>query len=337
MALATAGLAFSLVGGGAALAASSAGGSPSAPTGYALVTTIPLPGPPGHDDWVAYDPSNEKIYVAHHGSNLAVVDTKTDKVIANVESPDLEDANVMTADSRYVYMTAGKANKITVISKGTWKIVGTALTKGPTPDGIWIDPAKSRLYVVSDDANQLEVYDTGNQPSLLATYPLEPVKPKAGPDVGVLVPAKDTLFEQDDSLVLAINPDTGKIVRRLDTELKVAKNGATKGMIYDPKANRLWIAATDKQVWVVDPDTMAKVKVIQATESDDAMAFDSGRRLNYAFGGHGFDVYNADAMEHIAYVNTGSPITHSGTADPMTHQVYAYEGQANVLGVYAKR
>ncbi len=325
-----------LVGGGVAIAAP-AGGPASALNGFALVKTIPLPGPAGHGDWVAYDPSNGYIYLSHHGTNVVVVDTKTSTVIANISSPDLNTPDVITFDPKYLYVTAEKAGKIVVISKATWKIVGTATTKGPSPDGIWLDAAMGRLYVVSNDANQLEVYGAGDHPRLIASYPLEPAKPKAGPDVGILIPSKNKLYEPDDALVLAIDLDSGQITRRLDTRLPVTGNGATKGMVFDSKGDHLWVATTDKQLLVLDPDTFAKVKTLPATEADDQMGFDSSLRLVYAFGGHGFDVYNADTMEHVAYVDTGSAVTHTGAVDPATHQVYVYEGQANVLGVYARR
>ncbi len=55
----------------------------------------------------------------------------------------------------------------------------------------------------------------------------------------------------------------------------------------------------------------------------------------YTFGELGFDVYDANTLQHIMFVNTSSPITHTGTVDTANHEVYAYEGQANVVGVYA--
>ncbi len=320
----------------AGVATAAEAGPSSMPNGYSLLTTIPLPGPAGHGDWVAYDPGNGDIYVSHHGQNFVVVDTKTNKVVANIDSPDLADANVMTFDSEYVYVTAGKANKIAVISKADWKIVGSVQT-GASPDGIWLSRATKRLYVVSDDANRLEVYDTGSQPHLLAKYPLEPAKPVSGPDVGILVPSKGTLYEPDDNLVLAVNIKDGRIVKTLKTDLKIGKSGATKGTVYDAKTDRLWVGTTAKQVWIVNPDTLAKVATAPATEPDDQLVLDPSMRRVYAFGGHGFDVYDADTMQHIAYVNTGSEITHTGTVDLANHNVYVYEGQTNVLGVYAKR
>jgi DNA-binding beta-propeller fold protein YncE len=330
-------LAMAAGGGTAALAASESGGPSSVANGYTLVATIPLPGPAGHGDWVAYDSGNGYIYLSHHGSNLVVVDPKTNTVVANIQSPDLKTRDVMTFDSKYVYVTAEDAQRIVVISKQDWKIVGSTRTKGASPDGIWLDSATGRLYVVTNAANQLEVYDSGNQPMLIATYPLKPAKPKVGPDVGVLVPAKATLYEPDDNLVLAMDAKTGQITGVLNTHLHIGHNGANKSMVYDPNTNRLWVATTDKQVVILDADMLTEITNPRATEPDDGISFDPGLRLVYAFGGHGFDVYNADTLQHVAYVNTGSAITHTGVVDPVNHRVYAYEGQANVLGVYARR
>ena len=311
--------------------------APPAPNGYTLMTKIPLPGPAGHGDWVAYDSGNGYIYLSHHGSNLVVVDPKTNTVVANIDSPLLKTPDVMTFDANYVYVTAEDADRIVVISKKDWTIAGSVRTMGAAPDGIWLDSAMGRLYVVTNTANQLEVYTPGVRPTLIATYPLRPAKPKAGPDVGILVPSKSTLYETDDNLVLAIDAKTGQITGLLNTHLKIGKNGANKSMVYDPKTNRLWLATTDRQVVVLDANMLMEITKPAATEPDDGMSFDPGLRLVYAFGGHGFDVYNADTLQHVAYVNTGSAITHTGVVDPVNHRVYAYEGQANVLGVYAQR
>lgn len=318
-------------------AAQESGALPSNSNDYALETKIPLPGPAGHGDWVAYDPGTGYIYLSHHGSNLVVVDPRSHAVIANIQSPNLKTPDVMAFDSKYVYVTAEDAGRLVVISKKDWKVVGSVKTKGGSPDGIWENPVQGKLYIVSNAANQLDVYESGSQPRLIATYPLRPVKPVAGPDVGTLVPSKRTLYEPDDAMVLAIDSATGQITGILNTHLKIGKNGAAKSMAYDPKTNRLWVATTDRQVLILDADMLMQITATKATEPDDEIGFDPGQRLVYVFGGHGFDTYNADTMQHVAYVDTGSGITHTGTVDPVTHEVYVYEGQANVLGVYAKR
>ena len=144
VAVAVTGLALTLCGVGVARAAESSG-PPSDPNGYTLVTTIPLPGPEGHGDWVAFDRGDGDLYLSHHGSNMVVLDTKNNKIVANIESPDLDTPDVMTFDPKYVYVTAEKAGNIVVISKADWKIVGTVKTKGSSPDGIWLNAANHVL------------------------------------------------------------------------------------------------------------------------------------------------------------------------------------------------
>ncbi len=65
-------------------------------------------------------------------------------------------------------------------------------------------------------------------------------------------------------------------------------------MVYDPKTNHLWVATTAKKVMILD----------------------------------------ADKMTLVASVDTGSKTTHTGAVNPTTHEVYIYEGDANLLGIY---
>jgi DNA-binding beta-propeller fold protein YncE len=67
---------------GLVIALSMAALASAAPVQMNLVTKITLPGKGGHGDWVAFDPGANKVYVALHGSGVAVVDVATNKVTA---------------------------------------------------------------------------------------------------------------------------------------------------------------------------------------------------------------------------------------------------------------
>lgn len=302
---------------------------------FHLVTKISLPGTGGHGDWVTYDPGTNSVYVALHGSGVAVIDAETNKVVKDVES--IKGPNGIAYDSEYVYAAAGDSNELVTVSKKDWTIVGRVKTKGTSPDGVWFDPTHGTVLVASDDNNWIEVYTAGASPRLLRTIALQPAKPKTGPDVGVLVASKGILYMPDDALVEEVNLNTGKIDKVVDTHVKLAKTGGTKGMIYDPKTNRLWVGTTAKKVLILDAATLATVATAPARSGIDEVAFDPGLRLVYTFEGaaKGFEVYSADGMKQIAYINTGSGNTHTGDVDTKTHRVYAYEGDANVVGVYA--
>lgn len=68
----------------------------------------------------------------------------------------------------------------------------------------------------------------------------------------------------------------------------------------------------------------------------DVAVFDPGLGLVYAFEGtaKGFDVYDANTMEHVTFVSTGIGQTHTEDVDPATLRAYAYGGNARVIDVF---
>lgn len=326
---------------GAALVSSFAIGPTFASTPYTfkLVTKIALPTKPGHGDWVAYDPSNHDVYVSLKDQGMAVVDTKTNKVVHVLQ--DIKAPNTMVFDKDYIYETAaegsgaGKVNQVVTISKHSWKIVSRVTTKGTSPDGTFIDPANKRLYVASDDNNWIEAYTTGAHPKFVAKYPLEPAKPENGPDVASLF--NGTIYATDDSDVETINPNSGKIGTVANYMLKQSKFGGTKGMIWDPDHNAIWVGTTNHVIYIVDPKTLLIEKPLPETAGADAVMADPGLGLVYAFqsGAEGFDVYSMKDEKYLTTVSIGMKgPTHSGAVDTDTHDVYLYAGPAAAMYVY---
>jgi DNA-binding beta-propeller fold protein YncE len=308
---------------------------------FKLVDKIALPCKPGHGDWVSYDPGNHDVYVSLHGSGMAVVDTKTNKVIHDFKN--IPDPNTMTFNSHYIYETAaegpgaGKVNQIVVINKKTWKVVDRVNSVGTTPDGVFIDKANNKLYVVSDDNNWIDVYTTGAHPKFIKKFTLYPPNPKSGPDVANLF--NGTIYATDDAWVLMVNPNTGKIGTKVNYHVKLTKFGGTKDMFFDRAHNRLWVATTTGGVLIVNPKTLAVEKRLKESSKTgaDAVAWDKKLGLVYVFEGGipGFDVYSINGMKHVGVVKTGSKLpTHSGAVDPATHMIYAYAGGDAALYVY---
>lgn len=306
----------------------------SAAIQYNLVTKISLPGKGGHGDWVTYDPDTNSVYVSLHESGVAVIDADANKVVADVEP--IKGPNGIAYDSGYLYVAAADTNELVVVSKGDWKVVGRVTTKGTGPDGVWV-PTLGTVLVSSDDKNWVEVYSAGASPRLLATIPLLPANFQNGPDVGVYVPAKGILYMPVDALVEAVNVKTGKIGAMVDTHLPLTQNGGTKNMIYDPARNSLWVGTTAGKALILDADTLEIRGSVPSHGGIDEVSFDPGLRLVYTFesSAKGFDVFNADTRLPVGYINTGSGNTHTGDVNPKTHNVYVYEGDANVVAVYS--
>ncbi len=314
---------------------------------FKLVHKIPLPTKRGHGDWVAYDPGNHDVYVSLI-NGMAVVSTKTNKVIHFFSGKEIPAPNTMTYDANYIYETAaegpgpGKVNQIVVISKKTWHVVDHVNTVGTSPDGVFIDRENHKLYVVSDDDNWIDVYTATAHPQFITKYALYPEKPVSGPDVANLY--GNTIFATDDCWVLKLNANTGAIEDKMNYECKLNKFGGTKDMFRE-NDDTLWVATTDgvqpngekAGMLIVNPATLAVEKQLPETSGVDAVAWDRGLGLVYAFEGGvpGFDVYSINDMKRIATVKTGTAKpTHSGAVDPETHMIYAYAGGDASLDVY---
>lgn len=318
--------------------------APAMATGYKFekVGTIELQGQKGHGDIVTFDRSNGMVYVSMP-QGLDVIDTKTNKVvqfIQNVPSPNGNDY-----DSKYVYVAAGdgagqgKVNAIVVIDKKTWKEVGRISTKGTSPDGVQVDRKTHTVYVESDDNNWVEKYKAGAQPVFEAKWPLYPANPKAGPDVGTFVGSLHALYVPDDMWFEKLDTGSGAVVAKIDTAIPLAKHGGTKASIYDSKTGLIWGGTTDAPsgMIVYRASDLQIVKRLPTHGGIDAVAFDPGLGLVYAWGGgdrKGFDVYDVKTMTPVAFVSTGIGNTHSGDVDTKTHEVYTYAGDGAVVDVF---
>lgn len=320
---------------------------------FEQVAKIDLPGSSGHNDIVTYDPIAQLLYISMPGDGLCVVDTRANSVYQYVVN--MPSLNGNTFDKNYVYAAAGdgtpsgapnddgvapgKINDILVVSKEKWQVVGRVKTQGTTPDGIQIDTKNHFLYIQSDDNNWVEKYTTGKNPKFVAKWPLYPEDPVAGPDVGTVVPELNALFVPDDAWYLKLDTNTGEIVGKLDTGVKLSKHGGTKASIYDPKTGYMWVGTTFAKsgMVIVDAKTMQIVKRLPTHGGIDAVAYDPKLGLLYAWGGggrKGFDVFDMKTMTPVTFISTGVGNTHAGDVDTDTHDVYTVSGDGSVVFVY---
>lgn len=325
---------------------------------YVKVADIYLPTKPGHGDITTYDPTNGMVYVSMVDDGLAVIDTRTQRV-AHVFK-DIPDPNGNDYDENYVYVAAaeglpqgmsganngtgfGTRNELVVIDKHTWRIVDRVETKGTSPDGVSV--GDGHVFVVSDDNNWIEVYSQGAHPQLQNVFELYPqnsnhwwlnTSDACGPDVNYVSSARHEIFQTQTSLMEIVDVNTGAIKRHVDTGVELTAHCGTKQPWLDEKNNRLWVPTSSKAggMLVMNPDTLAIEKKLPQSSGKDAVGVDPGLGIIYSFGGSGFDAYNFNTLQHVAYVNTHVGTTHTGDVDPTTHAVYVYEGKRAALGVF---
>ncbi len=347
-----------LVGALAASAALLAGPALAQEYHYVKVAEIHLPTPNGHGDIVTFDPTNQMLYVSLKDDGLAVIDTRTQKVVHVFK--DIPNPNANYFDDNYVYVDAaeglpqgmsgatggtgfGTRNELVTIDKHTWQITSRVDVPYTTPDGLIA--GGGRIYVVSDDNNKVMVYSTGATPKYLGAWDLYPRNinhwwedtiDSTGPDVSWLSVPRHRLYQSDQSYMESFDTNSGQMLTAVDTGVPLTGKGGTKGSWLDEKTNLLWVATTTKKggLLILNGDTLKEVKRLPSSSGKDQLSFDDRLGIVYTFGGSGFDAYDIKAEKHIAYVNTHVGTTHSGDVSNVTHAVYAYEGKRASLGVY---
>lgn len=320
---------------------------------YVKVATIDLPTPRGHGDWVAYDPSNQMVYVSLKDDGMAVIDTRTNS-IAHVIKP-VEDPNVMAFDANYVYETAaeglpqgmsggnnatgfGTRNQLIVIDKRTWQVVdrvemwhGVSGNLGTSPDAIGV--ANGRVYMDMDDNNVMDVFTAGPHPRFVAQWPLAPRNTNwwwlntsdfTGPDAFAFSPDNHWIYQTVNTFIEKIDALTGAISNVVDLHTGLTAKGGTKTPVYDRQTDKVWLSTTSTKlgVFVLDPNTLQPIKNIPDAgpgSGSDEMAFDPGLGLMYTFATSCKGVPNKGGCFTVFDANRMERVTQVGTNVHLTH------------------
>ena len=101
-----------------------------------------------------------KAYIGLFKDNaVAVLDTRTQRVLSIIPVPPGPHGLVVTPDGRKVYLSSDGASTVSVIDTATDRIV-QSIDVGPTPHGLAISPDGHQVVVSGWGANQVSVIDT---------------------------------------------------------------------------------------------------------------------------------------------------------------------------------
>ena len=323
---------------------------------FRLIKVIPLPTVDRGGDVVSYDPSNHKVYVSMGNTDAGgvIINADNDTLVKVVRNGIVRPGGIAW-NNKYVYWTSDvhlKENKdgkdatvkrfgrVVVVDKNNWKTVDTFTTLGTGADGIWADQGLGRLYVALDNSNWIEEYTLGKQPKVVGKINLFPATGD-GPDLGVLVSAQHLLYMPDDSWEEKINLLNGQIEAKANiapyfSASSTGHHPNTKGQIYDPQSQTVWVGTNRSQLFVFDAKSMKVLAHLPAHAGIDQVAYDPTYHLVYAFesDAKGFNVYNAQTMKPVTFVSTGYGKAHTGAVDPSNHKIFVYVGEAHAVYVY---
>lgn len=243
---------------------------------YRLTKTVAL-GSGERWDYVVFDPSAQRLYVAH-GDHVTVIDEKQGDVIGQIGTfPGGTHGIAISPETHQGYTDDGKAGVAIAFDLATLQPL-QRIPAAPDADGIIYEPMTGHVYVINGDSGTLTVIDPKRN------MPIATIKVGAGLEAGV-ADGKGTLFIDG-----AENHDIVKIAAKTNAvEAHWAMPGCTKprGLAIDPETRRLFASCANNVLVVVDAETGANIATLPIGSGSDGAAFDPVRKRIFSSNGDG--------------------------------------------------
>lgn len=287
--------------------------APSQPH-YALVDTVPLPGPVKWD-FLVLDAPNHHLFLTRD-DRVDVLDTNSKKIIASIDGLDGAHGVALAPEINKGFISEGKANRVTVFDLTSLKPTLTIPT-GKKPDTIIYEQQTGRIFVADADSNSFTIIDAKtSQPSGLISL-------DGAPEFAVLDGAGRLYVNIEDKAQIAVvNLKAHDATKYY--ELGPVCEGPT-GLALDKASNTLFSVCANKHLMVVDASTGKIKDTLDIGGRADAAVFDADTGLVFSSNGEGTLTVVAKGDDgHYKVVQTvPTKLTARTMAlDPATHDIY---------------
>src|ERR1700737_204722 len=135
--------------------------------------TLALAGPINYPDGIAYAPGPQRVFVSdEHGNVDAVIDTKTNSLVASIPLGGGAGNTVYDSGSGPFLVAVPQKNELVAIVRANLQIIGHyPMTGIEGPHGIALDQAGRLGFVAGEDNHMLAVVDLTTM-KVLATHPV---------------------------------------------------------------------------------------------------------------------------------------------------------------------
>lgn len=287
---------------------------------YAVTKTIPI-GSPERWDFLSFDRTSNRVYIAHF-SEITVVDGRSGAIVGHVPGGAGMNGVAIVPEIGKGY-TASRANKTAIVfDLGTLKPIKEVPAAADT-DAVIYDSFSKRVFIMNGDPHSATVIDTETD-SVVATIALG-----GAPEYAVA----------DGAGNLYVNLTDKKEISRIDT--RSAKVSASwpihdcqdpRGLSMDTRMRRLFSSCLNNRLMVVDSDSGRLVATLPIGEGSDATAFDPKRGFVLSSNGEGtLSVIREAGPEKyvsVAEVRT-QPLARTMAIDSENGRVYLVSADRN--------
>jgi DNA-binding beta-propeller fold protein YncE len=168
--------------------------------------TLAKVGPIKYPDGIAYAPGPQRVFVSdEHGDVDAVIDTKTNSLVASIPLGGGAGNTVYDSGSGHILVAVHEKNELVAIDPANLQIIGHyPMTGIESPHGIALDQSGRLAFVAGEDNHMLAVVDLTTM-KVLATHPVG-----KDPDVLALDPGLKRLYVSAESGNVFVFREDGK-------------------------------------------------------------------------------------------------------------------------------
>lgn len=281
------------------------------------VQDIELTGKSSRLDYQSFDEQSGRLYIAHLGdSMMTVFDTKTQKIIGDVENLKHVHGVLAVPELHRVYASATGTNELAVIDDQTLQIVAR-VPAGEYPDGIAYASKQKKIYV-SDKTGKTDTVIDAATNKVVTTIQLGG---QAGNSQYDTVADRILVAVHDVNEIVEIDPNTDRISGHY--QLPGCKD--SHGLLIDTK-NRLAFAACEAnaKLAVLDLSKKEMTAILPVGNEPDVLAFDTGLSRLYVSAESGvitiFEVRDRSLVKIAGGFFASN--AHTVAVDSTTHRVY---------------
>lgn len=243
---------------------------------YRMTKTVAL-GSGERWDFVVFDPTGKRVYVAH-GDHVTVVDEQGGKVIGQIGTfPGGTHGIAISTATNQGYTDDGKAGTAIAFSLDTLKPLKT-IPAAPDADAIMREPLTGRIYVINGDSGSITVIDPKTNTSIAT------ISVGAGLEPGV-ADGKGSLFINgvEKHEIIKIDAKANKV----EAHWPMPTCTKPHGLAIDPEARRLFATCANKVLVVLDANNGDNIASVPIGSFSDGAAFDPVRKLIFSSNGDG--------------------------------------------------
>jgi DNA-binding beta-propeller fold protein YncE len=223
-------------------------------------------------DYITYDPSGNRLFVAHN-SAIYVIDATSGKKTGEIPANGAHGV-ALVPDKGLGFSSNGRAGTVTVFDLKTLA-PKTDIKVGENPDAIIYDKYAKRVIVMNGRSHDLMAIDPDSL-KVIAAVPLGGKLEFAAADPGhVYVNVEDT------GEIAVVDSTTWKATERW----KLADCEEPSGLAIDEASGHLFTVCGNGKMLVVDKKTGKAVATTATGKGTDAAAFDP--KLGFAFASNG--------------------------------------------------